>query len=150
VPPVLQKNGGQVEQALGRSRGSFTTKLHLVVDALGNPLRFALSGGQVHDVTQAPTLLAQLSTEFVIADKGYDAAVLIEQIESQAAIPVIPSSRRRKQPRWYDPALYRERHAIECLVNKLKYYRHLFSRFDKLASQYLGFLHFVATLIWLR
>jgi transposase len=120
------------------------------VDALGNPLRFVLTSGQTHDVTQAPELLKDRTTEFVIADKGYDAAALIEQIESQAAIAVIPASKRRKQPRWYDPTLYKERHAVECLVNKLKYYRHLFSRFDKLASHYLGFLHFVAALIWLR
>lgn len=117
---------------------------------MGNPLRFRLTAGQTHDVTQAPELLAGWHSEFVIADTSYDAAVLIEQIESQGAIPVIPSHKNRKHPRWYDRTLYRERHAIECFVNKLKYYRHLATRFDKLAQHYLGFVHYIATLIWLR
>lgn len=145
-----QKNGGQETQALGRSRGGFSTKIHIVVEALGNPLDFVLTGGQVHDVTQAPVLLQGQRSEYVIADKGYDAETLITLIESQGAIPVIPARRNRREPRWYDRDLYKERHAVECFVNKIKHYRHIFSRFDKLASRYLSFLHFVSTLIWLR
>ncbi|HZQ08149.1 MAG TPA: IS5 family transposase [Anaerolineae bacterium] len=138
------------KSSLGRSRGGFTSKLHILTDALGNPLRFRLTAGQSHDVTQAPEWLEDWQRDFVIGDTSYDAAALVEQIESQGALAVIPSHRRRKQPRWVDRALYRERHVVECFVNKLKYYRHLFSRFDKLATHYLGFVHFVATLIWLR
>lgn len=150
MPPGPQKNGGQAAQALGRSRGGFSTKIHILVDALGNPLRFILTGGEVHDVTQAAALLAETQSDFVLADKGYDANSLIEQIETQNAIPVIPSRANRKTVRWYDAALYRERHVVECFVNKIKHFRHIFSRFDKLASRYIGFLEFVATLIWLR
>jgi transposase len=112
---ALKKEGGQAEQALGRSRGGFSTKIHIGVDALGNPLRFILTAGQRHDITQAEALLAD-----------------------------------RKAPRHYDEHLYRERHLIECFVNKIKWYRRIFSRFEKLACRYLGFLSFVATLIWLR
>ena len=61
-----------------------------------------------------------------------------------------PPRRNRQQPRDYDHYLYRERHLVECLFNKIKHFRRLFSRFDKLASRYLGFLNFVASLIWLR
>ncbi len=75
---------------------------------------------------------------------------MVEHIEAHGALPVIPVSKRRKITRWYDPHLYRERHAVECFVNKLKQYRHIFSRFDKLAYRYLAFVYFVATLIWLR
>ncbi len=145
-----KKNGGQAQQALGRSRGGFSTKIHILVDALGNPLDFVLTGGQVNDITQGPVLVSGRESDYVITDKSYDAEDFIELIEAQGAIAVIPPRRNRKALRWYDPALYKERHAVECFVNKIKQFRHIFSRFDKLARQYLGFLHFVAALIWLR
>lgn len=122
----------------------------MITDALGNPLDFVLTGGQVHDVTQAPHLLAGQRSEYIIADKSYDSVALFEVIEAQGAIPVIPARRCRKEPHWHDAHLYGERHAVEGFVNKIKHYRHIFSRFDKLASRYLAFLHLVATLIWLR
>lgn len=65
--PVLKKNG---EQALGRSRGGFSTKLHIVVDALGSPLRLRLTVGQRHDITQASALLEGFSCDYVIAALG--------------------------------------------------------------------------------
>jgi transposase len=145
-----KKNGGQAAQALGRSRGGFSTKIHIVVDALGNPLDLVLTGGQAHDVTQAPTLLCGRESDYVLGDKSYDADDLLELIEAQHAMAVIPPRINRKEQRWYDPDLYKERHAVECFVNKIKHFRHIFSRFDKLATRYLSFLHFVATLIWLR
>ena len=145
-----KKNGGQAQQALGRSRGGFSTKIHIVVDALGNPLDFILTGGQVNDITQGPALVSGRESDYVITDKSYDADDFIELIEAQGAIAVIPPRRNRKALRWYDPDLYKERHAVECFVNKIKQFRHIFSRFDKLAHRYLAFLHFVATLIWLR
>ena len=67
------QKGGQAAQALGRSRGGFSTKIHVSVDGLGNPLRFILTGGQQHDITQAEELIAGYAGEHVLADKGYDA-----------------------------------------------------------------------------
>ena len=67
------KKGGQAAQALGRSRGGFSTKIHVSVDGLGNPLRFILTGGQQHNITQAEGLIAGYAGEHVLADKGYDA-----------------------------------------------------------------------------
>ncbi len=109
-----------------------------------------LTGGQVNDIVQAPALASGHATDYVIGDKSYDADAFIELIEAQGAIAVIPPRRNRHEQRWYDPELYKERHAVECFVNKIKQYRHVFSRFDKLPQRYLAFLHFVATLIWLR
>ena len=120
------------------------------VEALGNPLDFVLTGGQRNDVTQAPALLAGRQSDYVIADKGYDSTTVIEQFEGLGALPVVPSRKNWLAPRYYDRHLYRERHVAECCINKLKHFRHIFSRFDKLASRYLGFLQFTATLIWLR
>lgn len=135
---------------MGRSRGGFSTKLHLLVDALGNPLRIRLTGGQAHDITQAPTLLADLSAQYVIADRGYAAKAFVDQIIDSGAQAVIPPHRASKAPREYDHWLYRERHLIECFINKIKHFRRVFSRFDKLAHRYAGFLFLVSTLIWLR
>jgi len=142
--------GGQAAQALGRSRGGFSTQIHVVVDALGNPLDFILTGGQRHDVTQAPALRQGRQGDYVVADKASDADTFLEQIEQMGTIPVIPARKNRTEARYYDHHLYRERHLVECFINKIKWFRHIFARFDKLASRYLGFLTFVATLIWLR
>ena len=146
----LKKNGGQEEQALGRSRGGFSTKIHASVDALGNPLRFRLTGGERHDSTQAAALIEDCPAEAIIADKAYDSDGLLIVIKEQGAEAVIPPRANRTQLRDYDRHRYKERHLVECFFNKIKHYRRIFSRFDKLAKRYLGFLSFVGALIWLR
>ncbi len=88
------------DQALGRSRGGFSTKIHLMVDGLGNPLDFILTGGQANDITQAPALLQGHQADYVIADKGYDSDAFIALIEQMKAIPVIPARKNRKEPRF--------------------------------------------------
>ncbi len=120
------------------------------VDALGNPLQFKLTAGQAHDITQAEALLLSDPIKYVIADKGYDADTFVQVIRERGAVPVIPPRSNRKMPREYDAHLYKERHLVECFINKMKHSRRIFSRYDKLAMTYLGFLHFVSTLIWLR
>lgn len=135
---------------MGRSRGGLGTKIHVVVDALGNPLDFVLTAGQVHDVTQGPALLEVRHADYVIADKGYDTDAFLAVIQAIGAIPVIPARKNRTEPRDYDVHLYKERHLLECFINKLKWYRRIFARFDKLAKRFLGFLSFVSALIWLR
>jgi transposase len=120
------------------------------VDALGNPLRFTLTGGQRHDITQAESLIVDFESEFVIADRSYDSADFLQTIIDSGAVPVIPPRANSKQPRDYDEWLYRERHLVECFIGKIKHYRRIFSRFEKLASRFLGFLSFVGALIWLR
>lgn len=145
----VKKSGGQEGQALGRSRGGFSTKIHACVDALGNPLRFRLTGGQRHDITQAEDLIADLDFERVIADRSYDAEAFLRQIAEKEAEAVIPPRKNRKESREYDLHLYKERHLIECFFNKIKHYRRLFSRFEKLDQRLLGFLCFAGALIWL-
>lgn len=146
----FKKSGGQEAQALGRSRGGFSTKIHIAVDALGNPLRLLLTAGQRHDSPQAVHLIADYAPLALIADKGYDADPLIEAVAAKGILAVIPPRKNRLVPREYDQHLYRERHLIECFINKIKHYRRVFSRFDKLSKNYLGFLSFVSALVWLR
>ncbi len=138
------------EQALGRSRGGFSTKIHVIVDGLGNPLRVRLTAGQRHDSSQAPALLAGLTFERVIADRGYAGEPVISMVLGCGAEVVIPPHPRAKEPRAYDRWWYRERHLVECFINKIKHSRRVFSRFDKLARRYLGFVQFTSVLIWLR
>ena len=120
------KKGGQAAQALGRSRGGFSTKIHVSVDGLGNPLRFILTGGQQHDITQAEELIAGYAGEHVLADKGYDAQEFRQHILELGMMPVIPPRSNRKAPADYDRHLYRERHLVECFINKIKHYRRIF------------------------
>lgn len=147
-----------LEQALGGSRGGFTSKIHAGVDGLGNPLAFVLTGGKRNDMTQARQLVSTQLVDNIIADKNYDSNWLVELIEQQGATAVIPSRRNRRQPRAYDQRLYRQRYLYasggakpyECFFTKIKHYRQVFSRFDKLARNYMSFLGLVAALIWLR
>jgi transposase len=143
-----QKKHG--EQSLGRSRGGFSTKVHVATDALGNAIRFILTGGQRHDITQAEQLLDHLIADYLLADKGYDADNFIVLLTKSAINAVIPSKANRKAPRPLDEHLYQERHLIECCIGKLKHFRRVFSRFDKLAKNYLSFVQFASTIVWLR
>jgi len=125
--------------------------LHVLVDALGNPLRFILTGGAAGDNPQAIPLLDGLRTQEVLADRGYDADATLAYIEQQLqARATIPPRQSRTVQRPCDYAAYKERHLVECFVGKLKHFRRVFSRFDKYATRFLAFVHFVSVVIWLR
>ncbi len=142
--------GEQKSEGLGRSMGGFTTKIHAKVDAHGNPLKFIITPGQTSDVTQAESLLNGVLNSYVIADKAYGSAEVRAQIRNQNCKDVIPSKANSINPTDYDKYIYRERHAIECFFGKLKYFRRVFSRFDKSARNFTAFLSFVGACIWLR
>ena len=141
-----QQNGGQAQQALGRSRAGFSPKIHITVEGLGTPLRLHLTAGQRHDILKAHDLIV----EALIADRSYGAQAVVDELIAHGIEPVIPPNQNAKQPREYDEWRYRERHLIECFIGKIKHFRRVFSRFDKLARRYLGFLHLTCVLVWLR
>lgn len=128
-------------EALGRSRGGLTTKLHGVTDALGNPLRWRLTPGQRNDITQAEVLLDGLVTGAVVADRGYDADWLVAHIEASGAEAVIPPKANRVEQRVYDRNLYADRNKVERLFNRLKHYRRVATRYEKLGRNYLAMVH---------
>ncbi len=117
---------------------------------MGNPLRLLLTAGQCHDSPLAAALIEGFEPQALIADKGYDSAALIKAVTARGIEAVIPPKKNRAEARGYDRHLYRERHLIECFIGKIKQYRRVFSRFEKLSKNYLGFLSFVSALIWLR
>lgn len=135
---------------MGLSRGGFTSKLHVSVDALGNPIDIILTGGQTSDITVAPTLIEGHTDCNVIADKGYDSNDLVESVESNNCRAVIPPRSNRKTPRDYDRFLYKERHLVENFFSKIKEYRKVATRYDKLADVFLSFVYLAAALICLR
>lgn len=109
-----------------------------------------LTAGQAHEAPRANALLEGYEVEFVMGDKAYDAEAILTTIAEMNAEAVIPPKKNRTEQRTYDLELYKERHLVECFFNKLKHFRRCFSRFDKLARNYLSFLHFASVLIWLR
>ena len=139
-------------EALGRSRGGFSTKIHAITDALGNPLDCVLTGGQASDIGQADTLLGLTpqGAEIFVGDKGYDSDALVCAIEARGMEAVIPPRSNRNNPRKVDGFVYKERHLIECFFNKIKHYRRIFARYEKTSRNYMGMLRFVSALIWLR
>lgn len=119
------------------------------MDALGNPVRWLLAGGEVADITQAQSLLDGLKTDAVLADKGYDADALIDSIQTSGAIAVIPPKRNRVVARSYDRHLYKDRNLVERFFNRIKQFRRIATRYEKLARNYLSFLNLVCTYIWI-
>ncbi len=107
-------NGGEPsQQAIGRSKGGLSTKIHATVNALGNPLSFHLTPAQASDLDGADKLLPDLAADSVLADKGYDANErVIERLQAQGKTAVIPPKRNRTKLRVYDKDLYKARHLL--------------------------------------
>ena len=123
----------------------------MLVDALGNPLKFILTSGAAGDNPQALPLLEGQHTEEVLADRGDDGAATIASIEEQLlAVAPIPPKQRRVAPRDCAYVAYQERHLVACFSGKRKYFRRVFARFDQYATRFLAFVHFASTVIWLK
>ena len=135
---------------MGRSRGGLSTKIHAATDALGSPVRLLFSPGQRNDITEAYNLIEGLQTDAVIADKGYDADHLREAVQATEAQPVIPPKSNRKTKIDYDKALYKERNLVERFFNKLKQFRRVATRYDKLLANYRRFVLLAAIAILLK
>jgi len=116
---------------------------------LGNPLRLMLTAGQVADVTQGAALVAGIPTTTVTADKGDDRDEWVENIESTGARANIPPRSNRKNKRSVDWHRYRARHLVECFFKRLKQFRRIATRYDKLAHRFNAFLHLACTYVWL-
>ncbi len=120
---VLKKNNANEDEGLGRSRGGLSSKIHCVVDGLGNPVDFILTGGEVHDNVCADALLDGKKADFVIADKAYDSNKTLDKIAQMKATAVIPPKLNRKEQRDYDRHYYKDRNMIERFFYRLKQFR---------------------------
>jgi transposase len=127
-----------------------STKIHTLVDALGNPIAFFLTGGQAHDLEGADELLPKVQAQALLADKAFDAEQrVIEPLLAAGITPVIPPKSTRKTPRLFDKELYEARHLIENFICKLKQFRAIATRYDKTARNFLAGIHLAATAILL-
>ena len=106
-------------EAVGKSRGGLSTKIHAAVDALGNPVRLLLTAGQASEYGQANGLIEGFDAEYVLADKGYDSDDFIEAIAASGAEAVVPPRKSRNEQREYDRELYNERNLVERLFQRL-------------------------------
>lgn len=127
-----------------------TTKIHMLADSLGRPLRFILTPGQAGDVLSAPALLDGFTPSAVLADKAYDSNAFRQIVAATGAEAVIPSNRTRKTLIPHDPIIYKLRNRIERCFNKLKHFRRFATRYDRRAIHFLAFIHLAATMIWMR
>ena len=144
------KKGGR-DHCLGRSRGGLTTKIHAVVDAQGLPVRLGLTAGQAHDAPAALGLLDRLAPRtIVLGDKAYDAGSIRDLIEAQGAVPNIPAKSNRKWKPCFSKTLYRQRNLVERFFSKLKHFRRVATRYDKLAENFLAMVKLASMRLWLR
>ena len=115
----------------------------------GNPLRVILSAGQIADIDCAAALIKDLPGQAVVADKGYDADHFVAKIEASGAEAVIPPRSNRLTPRNFDRHLYRARNLVERFFARLKHFRRIATRYDKLAKSFLSFAHLAFAFVWL-
>lgn len=113
-------------------------------------MALSLTPGQAADIKQAVPLLDRVEAEALLADKGYDSDALVATLEERGITPVIPSKANRREQRKTDFALYRERNLVERFFCKLKQYRALATRYDKLANTFLAAVALVCVLFWLN
>jgi transposase len=127
------------DRCLGRSRRGLTTKIHALTDGDGLPVRLTISPGQTHDILAAAELLDGIGEgQMVLADRAYDADWLRAMVTQQGSWANIPPKRNRKSPICFSPWLYKQRNLIERFFNKLKYFRRIATRYDKLGSTFLA------------
>lgn len=150
APALCGCKRGTCAQGLGRSRGGFSTKIHLIADAHGNPVDFVITPGQAHESRHAISLLMGVEADYVLGDRAYDGSAIRDHIAGMGAEAVVPPHPCRKAPATFDSHLYKARHAIENLFAKLKQYRSLATRYDKTMRNYSAMVAIACVLTWLR
>jgi transposase len=140
---------GEQKQAVGCSRGGRNTKIHALADAKGRLIAILLTGGEAHDCPVAERLINRVeAAERMLGDKAYDSSELREELEQRGTKPVIPNRSNRKQRFSFRKQLYKLRWRIESAFNRLKDFRRIATRYDKLARNYLASVCLAAALVW--
>lgn len=139
------------DQAIGKSVAGNTTKIHMAVDACGLPIDFEITGGQVQDCKVAPEFVLKLPTaDYTIADKGYDCEMLRQIIREKSSVPIIPRKNNsligNSDMDW---GLYKYRHLVENLFARIKHFRAIATRYDKLKRNYASMVALACGFLWL-
>lgn len=150
-PPACRGwKGGPEVHGIGRSRGGLTTKVHLVVDALGLPLAFEVTEGNRHDIVPAPGLVQRTRPRCLLGDKAYSSHGFRALLDEMNCQPVIPSSSSWTSPPAYDKDLYKARSEVECTFSLLKQARRFATRYEKTLQHYAAVVAIGCALLWLR
>ena len=139
--------GGQASQAMGRTKGGLNTKIHAVVDEKAQPIRLFLSAGNEADISHAPTMAEEIPGTMLVGDKGYDCDAFRQWLLERGIKPCIPPRSNRKNPSAYSKPSYRKRHVVENFFERIKNFRRVATRYDKLAETYLGFVCLASTIV---
>jgi transposase len=149
APLSFGRKRGEQKQAIGRSRGRRNTKIHALADAKGRLLSILLTGGEAHDCPPAQRLVRRVKAAAkLLGDKAYDSAELRQWLRRRNTKPVIPNRSNRKQPFSFDKKSYKLRHLIENAFCRLKDFRCIATRYDKLARNYLASTCLAAAIVW--
>ncbi len=148
-------------QALGRSVGGFSTKVHIKAEGYGKPVHFVLTSGERHDTVAIPMLLKggkvrcllqgrpKHRSRYLVGDKAYSSGEIRQQLRRSGTTPVIPKRSNQRRRGRFNRGLYRERNRVERLINRLKQYRRVATRYEKYAVNYLAMLIICAIRLWL-
>ena len=139
------------DEAIGPSRGGKTTKIHLLTDSCGNPIHFEVTGGNINDSTVAPLLIEQVAAGgYFIADKGYDSEKVRELVREKGMVPVVPRKKNSVIGNdGFDWGLYKYRHLVENVFARLKHFRAVATRYDKLKRNFEGMVALACAFVWL-
>jgi transposase len=145
----LGRKKGEQKQAIGRSRGGRNTKIHALADAKGRLLSILLTGAQAHDCPPAQRLIRRTkAARKILGDKAYDSAPLRQWLKDRGTRAVVPNKSSRKLPFSFDKKSYKLRHRIENAFCRLKDFRRIATRYDKLARNFLASICLVAAIVW--
>lgn len=148
-------------QALGRSVGGFSTKVHVKAEGLGKPMHFVLTSGERHDTVVFGALIKggkvkrqgrgrpKHRSRYLTGDKAYSSDQIRQQLRRSGTTPVIPKRSNEKRRGKFNRGLYQERNRVERLINRLKQYRRIATRYEKYAVNYLAILMIGAIRLWL-
>jgi transposase len=162
---MLAPSGGERDategEALGRSQGGFSTKVHLRAEGGGKPITVVLTSGERHEQVALEALLDQgairrsgrgrprLRPRRVAGDKGYSSPTARARLRRRGIRPVIPSKSNQRHQPGFNRDAYRARNQVERLINRLKQFRRIATRYEKRAANYLAMLHIGMIMLWL-
>jgi putative transposase len=148
-PLRSRRKRGAFNNAIGRSRGGQTTKIHALTDDIGRPLAFVVTPGNIHDLVGARILIDMVRRpRRLLADRAYDAKSLRDELAQRRIKAVIPPNPTRKHPHRYDKDAYKGRNVIERMFCRLKDFRRIATRYDKRADNFLSAVLLAAALTW--
>ena len=146
------KRANKNQESLGRSRGGFSTRIHLRTNAKGNPLTFDVTGGEVHEIKGFDVLMELHNTcpDKLFGDRGYDSNEFRDDLTARGIEPLILPRSNRRIPIEYDRDVYKRRNRIERCVNRLKQFHRVAARYEKTAREFLSMLCIAAARLWLK